>query len=361
MHLQDAFDSPVPAIVFAEGEFGRTGGKTAHGVVMHSRLFDVRAVIDSRHAGETTRDVLGKQDDPPVAIVSSLEEASDRVPDAEAFVIGVAPAGGALPDAWINVIEDAVRAQYDIVSGLHSFLSEDPKWQELAARYDIRLFDVRKPPAGDKLRVVDGSREEIDATVVLTMGTDCAVGKRTTTVELYDAARARGIEVAWIATGQTGIMIGADHGVVIDRVPADFAAGVIESMVTDVDHDADLIFIEGQASLTHRAYSGVTLSILHGAWPDAVILADDPARSVRTHYEMFDVDGFDHERTLIESLSAAEVVAASTWGPASELEDEYGVPTVNVYDNGASTELLNSVLDHVGMETSEDEGMEAIE
>lgn len=343
MNLRRAFDPPVPAIVLAEGEFGTKGGKTANGVVMHSELFETAAVVDSERAPATADEVLDRPALDPVPVVASMDEALEHAPEAAALVIGVAPAGGDLPQAWVEDIRTAMRAGCDVVSGLHVFLSEDESWSELADAAGVRIFDVRKPPAGDDLRVGDGSVDDVDADVVLTMGTDCAVGKRTTTFELYRTARDAGLDAGWVATGQTGIMVGAHQGVVIDRVPSDFVAGVVEDLVTAVADEHDLVFVEGQASLTHRAYSGVTLSLLHGAWPDAVVLADDPGRDVRTHFEQWDVAGVEREVEVIERLSDAPVAALSTWGDPGTVTSQYGLPAANVYDEGGPADLLAAV------------------
>jgi len=345
MNLRDSFDVPVPAIVLAEGEFGNTGGKTANGVVMHSEVIDARVVVDTKTAGQTPAAVLDNPEAPEIPIVESVAEALEVAPEVQALIIGVAPAGGDLPDAWIEDIEAAIRGGCEVVSGLHVFLSEDPHWSSLAEEHDVRLFDVRQPPAEDTLRVADGSVDEVDATVVLTLGTDCAVGKRTTTFELYRAAQAAGLDAGWVATGQTGIMVGAHAGVVIDRVPADFTAGVVEDLVSAVAVDHDLVLVEGQASLTHRAYSGVTLSILHGAWPDAVVIADEPGRQARAHFEAFNVEGVERERALIEQLSDARVVGLSTWGKAAAESERHGIPAANVYDPDGPSDLLETVLE----------------
>ena len=343
MDLYSAFDAPAPAIVLAEGAFGEVAGKTANGVVMHSELFDAKAVVDSTNAGRSVADVLGRSDVPDVPVVGSTAEALDHAPDAQALVVGVAPAGGALPDSWVEDIQEAIRAGCHVVSGLHVFLSEDEAWTALADEHDVELFDVRKPPAEDDLRVGDGRVEDVDADVVLTMGTDCAIGKRTTTFELYRAARRAGLDAGWVATGQTGLMVGAQRGVVVDRVPADFAAGVVEDLVVDVAEDHDVVFVEGQAALSHRAYAGVTLSILNGAWPDAVVLADDPDRTTRGPFERFTIPGVEAEIDLIESLSAASVAAISTWGEPDEATDAYGLPAANVYHDGGADDLLAAV------------------
>lgn len=347
MDLRSAFDPPVPAVVLAEGEFGRPGGKTANGVVMHSDLFEARAVVDSTRAGRTAGEVLDNPETEDVPVVATTDEALSAVPEAEALVVGVAPAGGSLPEAWKQDIRDAMAAGCDVVSGLHVFLGDREDWRTLADEHGVELFDVRKPPAEDDLRVADGRVDELDATVVLTLGTDCAVGKRTTTFELYRAAERAGYDPGWVATGQTGIMVGAHRGVVVDRVPADFTAGVVEDLVCGVAEEHDLVFVEGQAALTHRAYSGVTLSILHGAWPDAVVLADDPDRERRTHFEQFAVASPSEEMALLEPLAGTTVAAVSTWGDPAELE--YGRPAANVYREGGPRQLLAAVEEATGL------------
>lgn len=347
MDLHDAFDSPAQTVVLAEGEFGQTGGKTANGVVMHSELFEARVVIDSTRAGKTASDVLGSEEVSAVPVVATLEEALTAAPDVEVLVIGVATAGGTLPEERVDTIQDAMAAGCDIVSGLHVFLSDRPEWESLADQHGVRIFDVRKPPADDELRVADGRIDDVDADVVLTMGTDCAVGKRTTTYELYRAAKRAGMDAGWVATGQTGIMVGAQRGVVVDRVPADFTAGVVEDLVADVAADCDIVFVEGQASLTHRAYSGVTLSILHGSWPDAVVLADEPERERRTHFTQFTVEGLDRECELIESIAETTVAAVSTWSDPDDVEREHGLLAANVYQDGSADKLLDGVLEAI--------------
>lgn len=349
MNLREAFNVPVPTIILAEGEFGKTGGKTANGVAMHSEIFDARAIIDSETAGRSARETLGKSDTPDIPIVKTLDEALEEAPEAEVFVIGVASAGGKLPESWVSTIQDAIRNGCDVVSGLHVFLNDDEEWRALADEHDAQIFDVRKTPVDNELRVGDGSIDDVDAKVILTMGTDCAVGKRTTTFELYKAAKARDLDAGWVATGQTGIMTGAHRGVVIDRVPADFTAGVVEDMVIDTAADNDIVFVEGQGCLSHRAYSGVTLSILHGAWPDAVVLADDPARSRRTHFEQFSVEGIAHERALIESAADTTVAAISTWGDPTIEGDKHSLPAANVYEAGGPAELFAAVESVLGV------------
>ena len=343
MNLRANFAENTPAIILAEGEFGEPGGKTANGVVLHSDIFDARVVVDSTTDKQTVDELFDQPETADIPIVASMEEAVERTPDAEVLVIGVAPAGGALPESWVGEIKTAIQAGCDVVSGLHVFLGDRDEWQQLAQEANVEIFDVRKPPEEDVLRVADGRTDDINAKVVLTMGTDCAIGKRTTTYELYRKARDIGLDAGWVATGQTGIMVGANAGVVIDRVPADFSAGVVEDLVVTVANDHDYIFVEGQAALTHRAYSGVTLSILHGTWPDSVVLVDDPNRERRTHFEQFPVEGPNTEYSLIEELSDATVDAVSTWGDPDTVGDQYPAPTENVFKPNGAAALLEHV------------------
>ncbi len=347
MNLRSEFDIPAEAIVLAEGAFGKTGGKTANGVTLHSEVFDVSVVVDSTTAGQSAADVLGAEYLADVPVVATMKAAMETAPNADALVIGVATAGGNLPPEWEDDIKAAMRNGCDVVSGLHIFLSEDPEWQALADESGVELYDVRKPPSDDELRVADGRVDDLDIPIVLTMGTDCAVGKRTTTFELYHAATQRGIDAAWVATGQTGIMVGAHGGIVIDRVPADFTAGTVEDLVCSAATEHDVVFVEGQASLSHRAYSGVTLSILHGCWPDAVVLADEPNRLVRTHFEMFDVWGIDTEIELIKKLSDASVAAISTWGDHNKERTNHDLPAGNVFQPQGADRLLDAVLEEI--------------
>ena len=343
MNFYSTFDPGTPAVVLAEGAFGTPSGKTANGVVMHGELFDARVVVDSTRAGTTADAVLGREGVPSVPVVDSMRSALDYAPEAEALVIGVAPAGGELPESWVADIKYAMREGCDVISGLHMFLGDHEEWSEFASECGVELFDVRKPPAEADLRVADGRSKDIAADVVVTMGTDCAVGKRTTTFELYQAARSAGLDAGWVATGQTGIMIGAQRGVVIDRVPADFTAGVVEGLVCSVAEAHEIVFVEGQAALTHPAYAGVTISILHGANPDAVVLADDPDRTGRTHFDRFSVTGVEQERRAIEAVSDATVTALSTWGDPDTESDRYDLPAANTYHEGGTERLLKAV------------------
>ncbi|WP_457620441.1 DUF1611 domain-containing protein [Methanopyrus sp.] len=312
----------TPAIVLCHGVFDEPQGKTAHGLLRFGRVYDVVAVVDRELAGKTAQDV--DPDFPPVPILRSVGEALEKL-NPEVLLIGAAPPGGKLTSEWKGEIIKAVRAGLDVVSGLHEFLSEDPDIREAAEESGSRLIDVRKPRK-ELFRVADGSARDVDATVVLTAGTDCAVGKMSAAIELVEHLREEGVEAAFLATGQTGIMIGAEEGVVVDRMPGDFMAGAVEELVVRLAEDHEVVVVEGQGALSHPAYSGVTLAILHGAWPDAVVLVHDPFRESRDGFPRFRVPDPRTEAALVESMSAAEIVSVvlRTWDEklAEELSPE---------------------------------------
>ncbi len=294
------------AIILAEEALGRPSGKTANGLVLHSISDDIVAVIDSTTAGQDAGTVVaGRAMDIPV--VADLAAALEFGP--ERLYIGVANVGGFLPPYFQDVVEQALLAGVDVISGLHTFLSDVPRFQEAAKTGGATITDVRRPPTD--LRIADGRIQAITTPRLHIMGVDCDLGKRVTAVELVRAGRRRGLDVGFVATGQTGCMLGPDAGTVIDRVPADFAAGRVEEMVCEVSDGKDLVIIPGQASIQHPAFSGVAMAILHGCAPHAVILQVAPGR---THRVLFDDSPFPigdvrKEIELIESIGNTQVVA----------------------------------------------------
>ncbi len=268
-------------IIFAPGAFATRNAKTAHGVIAYSRDETV-AVVDPDHAGKRVRDVVAYLDsDAP--IVASVSEGLRFGPTA--LLIGIAPPGGALPADYRAEITVAIRARLDIVNGLHTFLGDDPELRALADNHDSRIWDLRLPPAAP---LFSGAAYDITSRVVLTVGSDSAVGKMTAALELTRAATDAGDAAEFIATGQTGIAI-AGWGTAIDRVVADFATGAAEALVLDGDrHIAardGLLFVEGQGGINHPAYAPVTLALLYGCAPDALVLVHLVTRTT--------IDGYD--------------------------------------------------------------------
>ncbi|MDQ3698399.1 MAG: DUF1611 domain-containing protein, partial [Gemmatimonadota bacterium] len=193
-----------------------------------------------------------------------------------ALLIGIAPQGGALPEAWRRTIREAIGAGLDVWSGLHFFVGDDPEFAPLAAERGVTIHDLRRPPPA--LPVAAGRARDVAATLVLTVGTDCNIGKMTAQLQIRDALRRRGQRVAFVATGQTGILI-EGWGIAVDAVVADFVAGAAEQLVVRAARDAEIVLIEGQGSIVHPGYSGVTLGLMHGSLPHAMIMCAQPSRT----------------------------------------------------------------------------------
>ena len=259
-------------VILAEGNFGFHHGKTAMGVIRFGSD-RVVAVVDSTQAGRNVREWLGDSGRYDIPIVATLNDALGFLPRANALLIGIAPTGGKLPDAWRQAIVSGIRSGLDIHSGLHTFLGDDPDLAELARAAGVRIVDYRRPP--ERTDTAVGRRHGTGKRVLLTVGTDCAIGKMSVALELRRAAQAAGRSAAFVPTGQTGMMIDG-WGVAVDRVIADFLQGTVEWLVEEGEARGDWIIVEGQGSLDHPAYSSVTLGLIHGATPHAMVLVHKP-------------------------------------------------------------------------------------
>jgi uncharacterized NAD-dependent epimerase/dehydratase family protein len=232
-------------------------GKTMRGVVRYGP-HPVVAILDSERAGAAYEGI---------PIVATVADALPYGPTTA--LVGVAVAGGRLGPEWRTLLRGSIEAGLDIEAGMHEFLADDPELAELAHRNGVELRDVRRPPAD--LSVPTGENLEHGATVVLTVGSDCAIGKKTMALELHLEAERRGLRSVFVPTGQTGIMI-AGWGIAVDAVVADFLAGAAERLVVEGSRRGDLLWVEGQGSLIHPQFSGVTLGLMHGAAPHALVL-----------------------------------------------------------------------------------------
>src|SRR3954453_10577776 len=255
-------------VILAEGNFGFHHGKTAMGVIRYG-TDKVVAVIDSTQAGRNVREWLGGSGRFDIPIVDSLNAALGFLPRADALLIGIAPTGGRLPDEWRVMILAAIRSGLDILSGLHTFLGDDPEFVEAARSSGVRLIDYRRPP--ERTETAVGRLHGAGKRVILTVGTDCAIGKMSVALELRRAGTAAGRSASFVPTGQTGIMI-EGWGVTVDRLISDFAQGTVEWLVEEGERRGDWVLVEGQGSLDHPAYSSVTLALIHGATPHAMVL-----------------------------------------------------------------------------------------
>ncbi|HLO34958.1 MAG TPA: DUF1611 domain-containing protein, partial [Candidatus Deferrimicrobium sp.] len=274
--------TPRRLVILAEGNFGFHHGKTAVGVIRYGPD-DVIAVIDSTQAGHNVSEILPARDIP---IVASLDEALAREPRPDTLLIGIAPTGGKLPDSWRATIHDAIRAGLDVHSGLHTFLGDDPDFSSSAAAAGTAIVDFRRPPS--RMETSVGRRHAPGKRVILTVGTDCAIGKMSVALELRAAARAAGRSTSFVPTGQTGMMI-EGWGVAVDRLVSDFAQGTVEWMVEEGERRGDWVIVEGQGSLDHPAYSSVTLALIHGATPHAMVLVHKAGQTVHDFDHLPDV------------------------------------------------------------------------
>jgi uncharacterized NAD-dependent epimerase/dehydratase family protein len=253
-------------LILAEGFSGDAHyGKTMRGVLRYRRD-DVVAILDATRAGET---------EDGVPIVGAVEDALAYEPDTA--LVGVATQGGRFPPEWIAILRSCIAHGLDVENGLHMFLSEMPELRELAARHGVELRDLRRPP--QDLSTATGANLDVPATIVLTVGSDCAIGKMTVCLELDLEARRRGVKSVFVPTGQTGIAI-AGWGISVDAVVADFIAGAAEQLVVEgAERGGELLWVEGQGALLHPIYSGVTLGLYHGSAPHLLVLCHEAGRT----------------------------------------------------------------------------------
>lgn len=283
-------------LILADGLFGPETSKTANACIRYTPDHVV-GVIDSRHAGKTSQQILGFGGTIPV--VATLDDGLALGPNA--LLIGIAPPGGQIPPEWVQLVRRAIENKLTIWSGLHSFLGDIPELAEASRKHGVQIHDLRRPPA--KITVANGRVRNVDATVVLTVGTDCNIGKMTTQLQLLGSLRAQGIRTSFAATGQTGILI-EGRGIGVDAVVADFISGAAEKLVLDCAADSDLVLVEGQGSIIHPSYSGVTYGLIHGSLPHAQVMCAQPSRKAINRCEWVKIP------PLPEFIRFSEAVAA---------------------------------------------------
>lgn len=297
------------AIVYCEANFGGIDGKTANGLVRHSERYEIISVIDSRLAGHDAGMVLdGRQNGIPIC--GSLDDSMRRIGRApELLIVGVAPTNGLLSDAERDVLLQAMSNGLSIINGLHEFLNDDPEFAAAAAINSVEITDVRRPRAKTDLRMFDGSIQDVTCPRIAILGTDGAIGKRTTATILTRALNARGIRAVLVGTGQTSLIQGARHGVALDAVPAQFVTGELEGAVVDAFDvsSPDVIIVEGQGALSHPTYLSST-AILRGSRPQAVILQHAPTRRTISDFPAFVMPTPASEINLIETFADTKVI-----------------------------------------------------
>jgi uncharacterized NAD-dependent epimerase/dehydratase family protein len=314
-------------LALAEGSFNPVRSKTANACIRYTPQ-RVAAVLDSTQRGKTAQQVLGFGGNIPV--VGSVDEGLAHQPTA--LLIGIAPQGGQLPQEWRAIIARVLDDGLDVWSGLHTLLGDDPDFAARARQSGAAIHDLRRPPRD--LEVARGRVRDVAATVVLTVGTDCNIGKMTTALQLLDGLRAKGHRVAFAGTGQTGILIDG-KGISVDAVVADFIAGAAERLVLEAATDADIVLVEGQGSIIHPSYSGVTYGLLHGSMPHAQVMCTQPSRTAIRNNEWLPIPPLPEFIALHERvpLRPAPVIAVA-------------LNTLDMSDADART-----AVDHVARET----------
>ncbi len=328
------------AVVYCEANFGAIDGKTANGLVRHSEKYKILSVIDSEKTGLDSGVVLGDKPN-AIPICRNLADAlahAGSTPDY--FIFGMAPARGLLSSHERGVVLEAIDLGMNIVNGLHEFLSDDPVFTAASELKNVEILDIRKPRAKKDLRLFSGRIADVTCPRIAVLGTDCAIGKRTTATVLTRALNARGVKAVMVGTGQTGLIQGLRYGVALDAVPSQFCAGELEAAIIEAfecEHP-DVIIIEGQGALSHPAYSTSSF-ILRGSCPDGVVLQHAPRRQHRCDFEQMSMPMPAAEINLIETFSDTKVIGltinhenmtdAEVSATITLYEREFGIPTTD--------------------------------
>jgi len=349
--MSDNQTAPIDgdAIVYCDGFFNTPSGKTAHGLVRHTRRYRVLSVIDRAHAGQDAREVLdGKATGIPVVadFAAAIADAKSRGRTPTHFVIGLAPDGGRLPNEAREVVRQALNAGLNVDSGLHDFLSDDASLVAIAEERGGAIRDVRKTPGREALHAFSGRIEEVGAFRVALLGTDSAVGKRTTAWLVVDECRRRGISAELIGTGQTAWLQGAKHGIILDSLINDFVSGELENAIVSCWEDLHpaVMVIEGQGSLMNPAYPG-GFEILAAGRPHVVVMQHAPARREYDGFPGYVLHDIGRQIEAIEILSDKPVVAITVnhegldtkeaiAAACHELEQVTGLPAEDPLVNG---------------------------
>ncbi|MCL1143604.1 DUF1611 domain-containing protein [Shewanella gaetbuli] len=297
------------AIIYCEANFAKVDGKTANGLVRHSQNYRILSVIDSHCAGLDSGQVLDNAPNniPVVANITQAMIHSQTTPDY--FIYGIAPSSGLLTNEDKDIILNAMSLKMNIINGLHEFLNDDPTFIASSKNNRVSILDIRKPNTKHQLHTFTGDIHSVDCPRIAVMGTDCALGKRTTATILANALQKRGLKVVMIATGQTGIMQGAPYSVALDAVPSQFCAGELESVIVKAYQveKPDIIIIEGQGALSHPAFSTSSF-ILRGSCPTGVILQHAPKRQHRIDFPNMPMPTPATEINLIETFADTKVI-----------------------------------------------------
>jgi len=335
----------MKALVYCEGEFGKIDGKVANGLARHSEKYQILGIIDSTKAGLDAGDFLDgiKNGIPIFRSSKDAIETLGFVP--EYFIYGIAAMTAFLDHYDRGVIFSAMKQGMNIINSLPEFFTEDEEFVQKAHDYGVQIYDMRKSPKRKHLHNFSGRIHRVKSPIITVLGTDCAVGKRTTAVKLVDALTQAGLDVAFIATGQTGLLQGAKYGVVVDVLSSGFASGEVENAILNANKGErpDIIVVEGQGALSHPAYTS-SHAIVRGAVPDAVILQHPPRRENHCDYPTIPMPTLESEIELIEVFSKSKVIAITinhedmtdvqVKDTIDEYESRYELPTTDVLKFG---------------------------
>ena len=297
------------AVVYCEANFGSLDGKTANGLTRHSERYQILSVIDSEKAGLDSGVVLDdKPNNIPICgnLADSLAQAGST-PDY--FIFGMAPASGMLSPKERKLVLEAISLGMNIVNGLHEFLNDDAEFFAAASNNNVTILDIRKPRAKKDLRLFSGRINEVSCPRIAVLGTDGAIGKRTTATILTRALNECGIKAVMVGTGQTGLIQGARYGIALDAIPSQFCSGEMEATIVEAfeAEKPDVIIIEGQGALSHPAYLSSSF-ILRGSQANAVVLQHAPGRSHRCDFEQVEMPTPASEINLIQTFADTKVI-----------------------------------------------------
>jgi uncharacterized NAD-dependent epimerase/dehydratase family protein len=345
------------AIVYCEGAFNTPNGKTTHGLVRFTNRYRILSVIDSRCSGRDAGEVLdGRKRGIPLveSLNKALELSHTQKLKATHYVIGLAPDGGRLPNDARDEVARALTKGLNVDCGLHDFLSEDARVSGLAREKGLVIRDIRRPPERNALHFFSGKIEAVTAFKVAVLGTDSAVGKRTTAWKIVQGLQQKDVKTEMVGTGQTAWMQGARYGLIMDALINDFVSGEIEHAVWSAwkETGAKVIVVEGQGSLMNPAYPG-GFEILAAGRPDVVVLQHAPARKDYDGFPGYPIQPLAKQIQAIELLRGKPVVAVTVnhenLDPqkipdiCTAIEDEVRVPAFDVLLEGPGR-LVNTLM-----------------
>ncbi|MFO7990783.1 MAG: DUF1611 domain-containing protein [Thermoplasmata archaeon] len=298
------------AVILTDGYLDRSAAKTSHGLLRKSKKYDIVGVLDSKFAGNTTDQIIKKSN--KVKIYRDIESIL-KEEDVDVLIVGVATIGGYLPENFKVHIEHALEHGISIISGLHDYLGENERFSRLAEENSAEIIDIRRSPPIEELHYFQNRKKEINALTIPFLGTDSSIGKRTSMLEVYEKLREDDVDAVWIATGQTGLLQGADYGLPLDSIKGDYMVGELEHQIWKAwrEKKPDVILIEGQGSISHPAYVCGSRAVLAASQPDGVVLVHAPARKYR-HYKEDEIrwpmPSVEHEMELIKLFSGADTI-----------------------------------------------------